>query len=307
MNRKPKKRSISVKWVVRVLTTVSVAVIYYIVFSLLFDTPIEYELKKSTQKLQKHYTNLEKRYDSLVQVLDNLNERDSAVYKLIYEADPYTPSFYSGQQSAQSRAQLESLTNKELGDIFSAKLATVTQKSYNTAAIIDNMSRVLAQKIEGINSIPSIQPIDNPDLRLLATSFGRRVNPFYKTMQNHTGIDYSVPVGTAVFATADGVISEIQTRGHNNGLSLKLDHSNGYTTIYSFLSRTYGNVGQKVSRGDVIAFTGNSGMSYAPHLHYEIQYKGKPVDPVNYMFLELDVRKLEDMRSIASHAMQSFD
>lgn len=306
MKRKPKK-TISIKWVVRVLTTVCVAVIYYIAFSLLFDTPIEYELKKSTRKLQEHYANLESQYNSLAQVMDNLNERDSAVYKLIYEADPYTPSLYSAEHSSRTRAQLETLTNKELGDIFTSKLNAVNQKTFNVGAIIDNLSRVLTEKIDNVNSIPSIQPIDNPDLRLLATSFGRRVNPFYKTMQDHTGIDYSVPAGTAIFATADGVISQIQTRGYNNGLSMKLDHQNGYTTSYSFLSRTYGNVGQKVNRGDVIAFTGNSGMSYAPHLHYEIQYKGKPVDPINYMFLELDAKKLEAMRAIAAHAMQSFD
>lgn len=289
------------------LTTVSIVVVYYFVFSLMFDTPIEHELKKNTEHLREHYSRLQVRYDSLLEVLDNLNRRDSVVYKLIYEATPYTPTLHDNRTALQLRARLADMTNKELGDEFATRFSALNQKVYAGNKLLSTLSDKLNEDPEAINRIPSIQPIDNPKLTLLSTSFGRRINPFYKTMQNHDGVDYNVPTGTAVFATADGVISQIQTRGNNNGLSMQLDHGNGYKTSYSFLSRTYGSVGQRVRRGDVIAFTGNTGMSYAPHLHYEVLLNGKPVDPLGYMFLEMDVTKHETMRRIAAHAMQAFD
>ena len=126
-------------------------------------------------------------------------------------------------------------------------------------------------------------------------------------MQEHDGIDYSVPEGTAIFATADGFISKILTSGATNGLSVTIDHKNGYKTIYAYLKSAHVKVGQEVNRGDVIALSGNTGLSYAPHLHYQIIKNDQNVDPLGYMFLELPRNKFHQLRSIATHAMQSFD
>lgn len=302
-----KNSSRGVKWLVRFFTAIGVVVVYYLVFSVLFDTPIEYQLKKSTTMLQNHYETLERRYDSLQMVLDNLSHRDSAVYKIIYEAQPYSYKEDGNLRRANLRSRLDKMSNKDLGEFFFSRLSRV---SSDVDSGYRSISSVVEQCLDNsyfINHIPSIQPISNPDLHLLATSFGRRINPFFKTMQDHEGIDYSVAEGTAIFATADGVISEIKTRGSNNGLSITIDHGNGYKTIYAYLSRTYGQVGAKVNRGDVIAFSGNSGLSYAPHLHYEIRKDGKAVNPLGYLFLELDKEEQLKMNNIAAHAMQSFD
>lgn len=295
------------KWVSRVITTASVVVIYYLIFSWLFDTPIEYELKKSTNMLQNHYAKLEKRYDSLQVVLQNLALRDSAVYRIIYEAQPYTYQNDNETHSAILRKQLANSTNKELGDLFFNKLNRVSDSVDYGRKQIETIVVKSIDNPYAVNHIPSIQPISNPKLNLFATSFGRRINPFFKTMQQHNGVDYAIAEGTAIFATADGVISEIRTRGSNNGLSISLDHGNGYKTIYSYLSKTYGQVGMKVNRGDVIAFSGSSGLSYAPHLHYEVRKNGEPVNPIGYMFLELNKEELIKLNHIAAHAMQAFD
>lgn len=302
-----KNSSRGVKWLARLLTAMGVVVVYYLIFSVLFDTPIEYQLKKSTTMLQSHYETLERRYDSLQLVLANLSDRDSAVYKIIYEAQPYSYRENTNLRRVKLLSRLNSMSNKDLGELFFSRLSGLV---VDVDSGYGSISSVVSQCLDNsyfINHIPSIQPISNPDLNLLATSFGRRINPFFKTMQNHDGVDYAVAEGTAIFATADGVISEIKTRGSNNGLSITLDHGNGYKTVYAYLSRTYGQVGAKVNRGDVIAFSGNSGLSYAPHLHYEVRKDGKAVNPLGYLFLELNKEEQLRLNNIAAHAMQSFD
>lgn len=307
MSNKLKKNTLRVKWALRFVTTACVIFIYYLLFSILFDTPIEYELKKSTQKLQQHYSKLEEQYDSLQVVLANLAERDSAVYKIIYEAQPYSYNENRDAVRANLRSRLDGLSNKDLGRVFYSQLSNIEERVVRGDSSILRIVDHCINNSYFINRIPSIQPIANPDLNLLATSFGRRINPFFKTMQQHNGVDYAVSEGTAIFATADGVISEIRTRGSNNGLSITIDHQNGYKTVYAYLSHTYGQVGAKVNRGDVIAFSGNSGLSYAPHLHYEIRKDGEPVNPLGYFFFELNKEEMNRMNNIASHAMQSFD
>lgn len=309
INRKIKvnKKSKLVRFFVRALTTIGVVVVYYLIFSVFFDTPIEYQLKKSTRTLQEHYAKLEKRYDSLQVVLDNLAHRDSAVYEIIYEAQPYSSKENRDYTQSKLDQQMSSMSNKDLGDLFFKRLDKLLLKANGVdSAEISIMNNCMVNA-NLINKIPSIQPIANANMTLLATSFGRRINPFFKTMQDHNGIDYAVLEGTAVFATADGVISQIQTRGSNNGLSLTIDHGNGYKTVYAYLSKTYGMVGNKVNRGDVIAFSGNSGLSYAPHLHYEVRKDGVAVNPIGYLFLELNKEQLTKMYNISAHAMQAFD
>lgn len=297
----------SIKWAVRLFSTIGVIVIYYFIFSVLFDTPIESELKKSTQVLQKHHEKLLKQYDSIQFVIANLAKRDTAVYQIIYEAKPFAGVSEYNQRKISLQEKLKSKTNKKLGVEFLRKLTQMKELTKVQTEIVNDMLYYVLEKSDEINHIPSIQPIDNPNLTLFATSFGRRINPFYKTMQNHDGIDYSVPEGTAVFATADGFVSKILTSGATNGLSVTIDHENGYKTSYAYLSAAHVKVGQKVSRGDVVALSGNTGLSYAPHLHYEIIKDGKPVDPLAYMFMELSIDEFYQITSLASHAMQAFD
>ena len=134
-----------------------------------------------------------------------------------------------------------------------------------------------------------------------------RIHPFYKTLTAHQGVDYTVPEGTRVFATADGVVKEINTRSTTGGITVVLSHGNGYETAYSNLSRVGVTRGQRVRRGDIIAFSGNTGLSLAPHLHYEVRKDGMRVDPIHYFFLELDPARYRRMIRIAQSGMQSFD
>lgn len=295
------------KWTFRFFSGIAVAVVYFIVFSVFFDTPIEYELKKSTDRIEQEYRELERRYDTLQQVLDNVSERDRSVYKILFESEPVMPGDGERQRRLAFRERLEGMTNLELGTYFDEGLGMLYQEVSNYAAMARRQHERVEADVPRALSIPAIQPVDNRQLTLLTASFGERVHPFFKTMSQHNGVDYSVPVGTAVFATADGTVRSLQTRGQTSGLTLLIDHGNGYETVYSHLDKVVAQPGRKVSRGDIIAFSGNSGLSFAPHLHYEVRYRGTAVDPVNYFFMELDMPRMSRLKEISRMGMQSFD
>ncbi|MBQ7963316.1 MAG: M23 family metallopeptidase, partial [Alistipes sp.] len=156
-------------------------------------------------------------------------------------------------------------------------------------------------------NIPSIQPVLNKQLTLLTAGYGNILNPFYRTPKSHQGVDYTIAEGSSVFATADGVVREISDKNSTLGKTIVIDHGNGYQTSYSHLLSTLVRRSQKVHRGDVIALTGNSGLSLAPHLHYEVRYNDLRVDPIHYLFMELTPDEYQRIIRIAQSGMQSFD
>ncbi len=301
------RRQALVKWGVRLLAVAAVAVLYFFVFAFLFDTPIEYEIKRSTRRLDAQYAEMSRRYDSLQVVLDNVVERDKSVYHILFEAEPRLRDERDRQARADLVRDLQTKNNRDLSRYFDSGL----DQLYRDISAYNSKARTLHDSIQSNPSralrIPGIQPVANRQLNLLTSSFGESIHPFFKIMHMHNGVDYSVPMGTAVFATADGVVEKMQTSLQTSGLSLTLDHGNGYKTVYGNLQNVTVPPGQRINRGDIIAFSGNSGLSFAPHLHYEIIYKGKPVDPLDYFFMELDMEQMERLREIASMGMQSFD
>lgn len=299
--------TVVVKWIFRVLSGFAVAVIYYLVFSIFFDTPIEYELKQSARNIEQEYVDLTKRYDTLQKVLGNVVDRDKSVYQILFEANPQDEQDGDAQRRIAFYEGLQHKTNKELGDYFEEQIGQLYQRVSNYNVKVYDRSLLVQEDLFRALTIPAIQPVNNPNLTLLTASFGERIHPFFKTRSQHDGVDYSVPVGTAIFATADGNVKSLQTRGQTSGLTLTLDHGNGYETVYAHLDKIVPRPGQKVNRGDIIAFSGNSGLSFAPHLHYEVRYRGQALDPLNYFFMELDMRQMERLKTISQMGMQSFD
>lgn len=296
-----------IKWMFRTLWVVGISVLYYLLLSLFLDTPLESEIKKSNRKLEEQYSILQERYDTIHSVMNNVIQRDREIHKILFESQPYTSWQDSTKTSENIATDFKSKNNMELGDQLIQGTSMLYQRIHGANASMNSMQSYVVEHRNEINKIPAIQPVDNPDFTLLTASFGQRIQPFYKTMKQHNGVDFSVPAGTAVFATADGIVVEIQMRGQSSGISIKVRHSDTYETFYANLGRVMTQVGQQINRGDIIAFSGNSGMSFAPHLHYEVRYKGKAVDPLNYFFLEVDIHNFERLKRIAATGMQSFD
>lgn len=290
---------------VGVFAWLGIAVIYYSVFSFLFDTPVEHGMRQSLAALEEQYDALGRRYDMLERVLDNVRDRDRNLYRTLYDSEPLAEQ---GHQAGLQRLDtLMTLTNRQLGNAFFDRFERIRMRGRIQRAYLDEWQARIGSKGPEMNTIPSMQPVIDPDLTRIATSFGRRIHPFYRTMVMHNGVDYAVPEETRVFATADGVVAEAAGNRAATGATLVIDHGNGYQTFYRHLTRTLVMPGRRVRRGDIVALTGNSGLSLAPHLHYEITLDGRPVDPTHYFFYEFGPHGYEQVKRQATVGMQSLD
>ena len=305
MAHKPKNKI--TKFITTLLTWVGAAVVYFAIFSLLFDTPAEYELRHSTDRMKAEYEALSARYDSLNMVVNNVIERDRNIFGILFESTPYD---FNSDYEQQRVALHEELLEQSKGHM----LKSLTMQTDNLEATLSQLESTysnLQYKLDSLgsrsNNIPSIQPVINHQLTLLTAGYGMLMHPFYRTLQSHQGVDYTIPEGESIFATADGVVKDVLGKTSTSGITIVIDHENGYTTSYSHLQKAKVKRRQKVRRGDIIALSGNSGLSLSPHLHYEVRYEGMRVDPTHYFFMELTPEEYEKILRIAQSGMQSFD
>ena len=305
-NRRTRFRRRLGRITVNIMVFIGLGVLYYVVFSLFFDTPAEHRMKRHDEKLRMEYNALNERLDEIETVLDNEAERDRNVFNILFESEPYEyePAYGSGLAALD---ELISKTNNQLYDAYSEKSASAEWNMRRMEELYLDLCRTMSERGAEINNIPAIQPVINKELTLLTASFGKRIHPFYKGLTQHNGVDFTVPEGSRVFATADGRVKETSKRTSSSGITVVIDHGNGYETHYNHLNSVNVNRGQSVRRGDIIALTGNTGLSLLPHLHYEVHHRGTPVDPVHYFFMELSPYDYRRMIKIAQSGMQSFD
>lgn len=296
-----------IRLAVQLFTLAGVALLYYFGFSLLFDTPAEHRMRLSTDKLREQYEAMSERYDSLEMILDNITARDQSVFRSLFESDPYD---MESEQSEERLALYEQNIVKSKRQLV-ADLHAEVEEMNAKAADLEASWRRIKELGDGLGdksrNIPSIQPVLNKQLTLLTAGYGTIMNPFYRTLRSHQGVDYAMAEGSSVFATADGTVREVSDKNSTMGKTIVIDHGNGYRTSYSHLLSTLVRRGQKVQQGDVIALSGNSGLSLAPHLHYEVRYNDLRVDPIHYFFMELSPDEYQRIVRIAQSGMQSFD
>jgi len=286
---------------------VGMILFWWVILSVSVDTPAEYKLRHSTDDLRREYVAMSERYDSLSAIMDNVIKRDENVFRKLFEANPYDLSADLQNERISLHEQLMQLDNDELMDMFDKRLQNACKKENILLKSNDDMSYSFSSGVLSIDCVPAIQPVNNRQLTLLAAGKKPLINPFHRTMREHHGVDYLVPEGTAVFATADGTVKTLSEKNSTHGKAITIDHGNGYETSYSHLLDTRVRKGQKVKRGDIIALSGNSGLSFAPHLHYEVRYRDTRVDPIHYFFLELTPEEYQRIIRIALSSMQSFD
>ena len=301
------RRQKTVRFFVNFFAWLAVAMLYYFGFSILFDTPAEHRMRHSADRLRQEYEVLTARYDSLEMVLDNITERDRSVFRVLFEADPYD---FDTEQNEARLALHEKTVSKSRREL-KTDLAEGIDRLYGKAAVLEESYRAIKQLGDSLgeasNCIPSIQPVVNNQLTLLTAGYGTILNPFYRALESHQGVDYTLSEGSSVFATADGRVKEIADKNSTSGKTVVIDHGNGYQTSYGHLLSILVRRGQQVHRGDLIALSGNSGLSLAPHLHYEVRYNGIRVDPIHYFFMELSPDEYQRIIRISQSGMQSFD
>jgi murein DD-endopeptidase MepM/ murein hydrolase activator NlpD len=202
---------------------------------------------------------------------------------------------------------VSAMDNNELSaSIFSslnliASRISMQEKSYkDIEGMVMNKEKLLA-------STPAIQPVANADLKRVASGFGNRVDPVYKTIKFHAGLDFTAPQGTPIYATAEGRVTTAGNSGNGFGNHVVVDHGFGYETLYGHMVRVKARMGQMVKRGEVIGWVGSTGKSTGPHLHYEVHKGGKPIDPIYFFYNDLSPEQYQQILKLAQSSNQSFD
>ncbi len=282
--------------------------LYGFVFAFIFDSPKEKALKREIEQLTLQYDLMNREMENVEKVLGHLEETDDNLYRTIFEAEPVPASYRQGGIGGVNRyAELEGFSNSELIIETATRLDKIRKKIYVQSESFDQLIALSKEKEVMLSSIPAIQPLSNKDLKRTASGFGYRIHPIYKISKFHAGMDFTAPTGTDIYATGNGVIREVKSERRELGNHIIIDHGYGYTTIYAHLDRFNVRVGQKVKRGDVIGFVGCTGLSTAPHLHYEVKINGLNVDPALYYFNDLTPDEYDSMIEIANKSGQTFD
>ena len=288
--------------------TLAMAVGLLLVYSNYFESPKELILKNEVKELEFYYENLEKEIERMDQVLADMEHRDDNIYRAVLGAEPIEKSIREGGVGGADR--YEDIKNKDIiHEEFIVKLHTnvdkLRRKVYIESKSQDDVVQLAEKKEKLFAAIPAIQPISNKELIALASGFGLRIHPVYKVKKMHTGIDFAAPIGTPIYATADGVIDQLDVSFSGYGKKVEIDHGFGYRTRYAHMHGFTVRNGQHIKRGELIGYVGNTGLSTAPHLHYEVFINGRQVNPVYYFFNDLNAADYEKVIELASIENQS--
>lgn len=264
-------------------------------------------LRKQNEDLRDNYALINERIKQLNLKMQELETRDNKVYRSVFEALPIHDSARLKDQEIQKEVQLiQSLSESELLNSVTKQINNLTlrvafqTKSYNQ---IDNMVK---NKEKLLLAIPAIQPISNKDLNRIASGFGYRLHPILKIGRMHAGLDFTAPIGTPIYATADGRVAKTEYNG-GFGNHVIINHGYGIETLYGHMSTIKVRNGENVKRGEIIGYVGNTGLSSGPHCHYEVHRKGNPVDPIYYFYRDLTPIQFDRIRKLAAAANQSLD
>jgi len=301
-------KEILIRFLFYFTVSVVVAVFYWFIFVMIFDSPKEKVLKREIEQLSLQYNLINREMGDIERILDDLQKTDDNLYRTIFGAEPIPSTLRRGGEGGVNRfSDLEGYNNSQLVIETASRLDRLQRKLYLQLKSFDEIVLMAQGKEEMLKSIPAIMPLSNKDLTRTASGFGQRMHPIYKIVMPHNGMDFTAPTGTEVYATGDGTVSVVQSSQRGLGNHIIIDHGFGYTTTYAHLNRFNVRRGQKVSRGEVIGYVGNTGTSVAPHLHYEVKLNGNYVNPINYYFEDLTPDEYERIIEIASRTGQSFD
>ena len=305
---KVKKRDIVINAMGFLSLSIVLSVGIIVLLAQYFDSPKEASLKKENSDLKLYYQLMQDQVATMDNMLGVLQEKDDNVYRTIFEAEPIPGTVRTAGSGGvlKYRNLLESdLDNKTLVVGTLEKIDRVKKKMYIQTKSYDEIMDLALRKEELYMAIPAIQPISNKDLRRFSSGFGMRSDPILKVRKMHYGSDFSAPQGTPIYATGDAVVKRTQKNFSGFGWNIVLDHGFGYETLYGHMSRFNVKVGQKVKRGEIIGFVGNTGKSTAPHCHYEVHIKGRAVNPVDYFYKDLNPTEYEEILRLSSIENQS--
>ena len=295
-------------WIVKFFQSLSLAIVIFFIVTSIIDSPKEKALKREKEELLAQYNLLDNQINRLDKVLKDLENRDDNIYRVIFETEPIDASIRrAGTGGSNKYEDIKNMDNAELIINTSKKLDELAKAMYIQSRSYDEIEHLAKNKMDMLDSIPAILPVSlsNKAVRF-SSSFGYRIHPIYKTVKLHAGMDFSGPIGTPIYATGNGKITSASThKGY--GKCIEIDHGFKYKTVYAHLDKYNVRVGQKVKRGDIIGYMGNTGRSTGPHIHYEVKKNNVPVDPINYYFNDLTAEEYDKLVLEANNNGQTMD
>ncbi len=288
--------------------TMAMAVGLLMLYSNYFESPKEVILKNEVKEMEFYFEELQKKVTDLDKILVNMAYRDDNIYRVVLGSEPIDKSIREAGVGGVDR--YEDIKSKEIihEDIIvklNESIDQLRRKVYIESKSHDEIIGLADNKEKLFAAIPAIQPIPKKATVVLASGFGIRIHPIYKVRKMHSGIDFAAPIGTPIYAAADGVIDNIEVSFTGYGKKVEIDHGFGYRTRYAHMHGFAVRNGQRVKRGELIGFVGDTGLSTAPHLHYEVFINGAQVNPIHYFFNDLNPAEYAKIIELASIENQS--
>lgn len=282
--------------------------IIYIVFSVFYKSPREQVLLHENCLLAEQYIQVNNKISQIEQTFQAVKFQDDSIYRAIFGVEPVPYSIrQAGIGGSNPYKFLEGYNNSNLmigtENRVDQLLAFVgiQNKSFHEVITYAQSNQ------KRLTCIPAIQPVDNQELIRVSSGFGMRINPILGIRQMHPGMDFAAQYGTNVYATGSGVVKDVVLSKRGYGNHIVIDHGFYYETLYAHLWRTFVNIGDTVARGEVIGAVGSTGFSTGPHLHYEVHYKGVPVDPVDFYFNDLTPEQYQKIVALSLRDNHSMD
>lgn len=278
------------------------------VYTNFFPTAADKEAEMKYKIIKDNYNDLAAKAKTLQQQMAELEKRDNEVYRSIFEANPLSDSARTKAiEKRKEIAKVNLISEDEMGSEIAKTLNSITKRIAYQFESYGAIEKLINNQEAKMASIPAIQPVSNKELNRIASGFGMRIHPIYGIAKMHNGLDFTAPQGTPIYATGDGTVSTAGS-GTGTGNQVVINHGYGYETQYMHMVRIKVRPGQKVKRGEVIGWVGNTGASTGPHCHYEVHINGSPVDPVYFFFNDLTAEQYDRVLKIAATgSAKSFD
>ena len=292
---------------IHALSGVSLGAVFFLIFVSTIQSPEEKQLSEEKRNMQAQYKVLDRQFDEVQSVLSDLQQRDDNLYRVVFQADPIPLSVRRGTSAnTEYYQQLLDMTNSEIVVSTTQKLNELKKELYIQSKSYDDIVVMAKNKESMLQCLPAIQPVLNKNLTRMASGYGWRIDPVYHTRRFHEGMDFTAPIGTDIYATANGTV---QSAGWQQGYGncVQVNHGYGYVTLYGHMSSIKVRIGQPVKRGEVIGLVGSTGKSTGPHLHYEVHYRGQVMNPQNYYYLDLSPAEYDRMVQMSNNAGEMFD
>ncbi|HWC53789.1 MAG TPA: M23 family metallopeptidase [Chitinophagaceae bacterium] len=286
---------------------VTAALISFVAFRFI-GSPNEKLLRIQNERLSDKYRELEDRLKSMQDQMKELEKRDNNVYRAIFEANPIPDSVRAKElEKEMETASVEGMDDNTLVSSIVATINNLSSRMIAERKSYDQIDNLLKNKEQLLAHTPAIQPVSNKDLDRIASGFGYRIDPIYKTVKMHEGLDFTAPAGTPIYATADGVVTTAGNTNNGFGNHVVINHGYGYETLYGHMLKVKVRVGQSVKRGEVIGYVGSTGKSTGPHCHYEVHKNGQHLDPVYFFYNDLTPEQFDRLLKKVAASNQSFD